>query len=232
LYFKEGGYTLYLLGFNPDDQIYQYSLTKAYDITTMTHVGTSACTTLGGGSPRGIWFRPDGKAVFVVENTSTDQIEERTLSTAWDITTTSQLPSREINIQPQDAHPMGVYVNQYGNKLFTIGFDNDNIYEYSMSYNEGLQLKFQGSHLIYENEYQCTVEEYEFNDTMNISARYYRNTNCPDLAQFATGSLFKPYVTTIGLYNEEGDLLVVGKMGQPVRMSDETDTTFVIRWDS
>ena len=28
------------------------------------------------------------------------------------------------------------------------------------------------------------------------------------------------------------ELLVVGKLGQPVRMSDETDTTFIIRWDT
>ena len=96
----------------------------------------------------------------------------------------------------------------------------------------GIRIKFQGSHLIYEHEYQCTVDEYEFNDTMNISARYYKNNNCQDLATFAKGSLFKPYVTTIGLYNEDGDLLVVGKLGQPIRMSDETDTTFVLRWDS
>ena len=93
------------------------------------------------------------------------------------------------------------------------------------------KIQFQGSHLIYEHEYQCTVDEYEFNDTLNISARKIRTQDCHDLADFATGSLFKPYVTTIGLYNEENELLVVGKMGQPIRMSNETDTTFVLRWD-
>ena len=93
------------------------------------------------------------------------------------------------------------------------------------------RLKFQGSHLIYEHEYQCTVEEHEFNDTLNISARKIKSHQCEDLADFATGSLFKPFVTTIGLYNENRELLVVGKLGSPIRMSDETDTTFVLRWD-
>ena len=93
-------------------------------------------------------------------------------------------------------------------------------------------IKFQGSHLIYENEYQCTVEEHEFNSTMNISARKIKSNNCNELANFATGSLFKPYVTTIGLYNEHNELLVVGKLGQPIRMSNETDTTFIMRWDT
>ena len=93
-------------------------------------------------------------------------------------------------------------------------------------------LKFQGSHMIFENEYQCTVDEHEYNDTTNISARKIRSNTSQDLADFATGSLFKPYVTTVGLYNEENELLVVGKFGQPIRCSDETDTTFVLRWDT
>jgi hypothetical protein len=93
-------------------------------------------------------------------------------------------------------------------------------------------LQFQGSHLIYENEYQCTVDEHEFNDTLNISARKIKSNQSQDLADFATGSLFKPYVTTIGLYNEDNELLVVGKLGQPIRTSNETDTTFIVRWDT
>jgi hypothetical protein len=92
-------------------------------------------------------------------------------------------------------------------------------------------LQFQGSHLIYENEYKCTIEEHEFNYTLNPSARTNKNTNSQTLANFAISSSFKPYVTTVGLYSEEGELLVVGKLGQPTRMSDETDTTIVIRWD-
>lgn len=94
------------------------------------------------------------------------------------------------------------------------------------------RLKFQGSHLIYENEYQCTIGEEEFNDTLNISARKIKSHQSEDLANFATGSLFKPYITTVGLYNEDNELLVVGKLGQPLRISDETDSTIVIRWDT
>ena len=93
-------------------------------------------------------------------------------------------------------------------------------------------LQFQGSHLIYEHEYQCTVSEHEYNGTTNITARKNQDKETFELSNFATGSYFKPYVTTVGLYNEEGELLVVGKLGQPIKMSDETDTTFVLRWDS
>ena len=40
------------------------------------------------------------------------------------------------------------------------------------------------------------------------------------------------YNVAVGLYNEHNDLLVVGKLGQPTRISDETDTTFILRWDT
>ena len=51
------------------------------------------------------------------------------------------------------------------------------------------------------------------------------------LRPFATGSKFRSYVTTIGLYNEANELLMVGKLGQPIPMSNNTDTTFIIRYD-
>ena len=93
-------------------------------------------------------------------------------------------------------------------------------------------LQFQGSHLMYENEYQCTVLEHEFNNTYNSSTIDQVGTDPYKIDGFTTSSFFKPHVTTIGLYNEMNELLVVGKLGQPVRMSDETDTTFVLRWDT
>tara|TARA_R110002153_G_scaffold98755_1_gene233896 strand:- start:122 stop:952 length:831 start_codon:yes stop_codon:yes gene_type:complete len=92
-------------------------------------------------------------------------------------------------------------------------------------------LQFQGTHLIYEHEYQCTIGEHEFNDTTNISA-IKRKSTTNELADFTTSSLFKPHVTTVGLYNDNKELLVVGKLGQPIRTSNETDTTFVLRWDT
>ena len=89
-------------------------------------------------------------------------------------------------------------------------------------------LQFQGSHLIYEYEYQCTIDEHEFNHTLNTSVR----KNYSGIKDFATSSAFKPYITTVGLYNENDELLVVGKLGQPLRTSNETDTTIVLRWDT
>jgi hypothetical protein len=48
---------------------------------------------------------------------------------------------------------------------------------------------------------------------------------------FTTGSAFRPYVTAIGLYDNEGDLLAVGKLGQPVKMPNKIETNFIVRFD-
>jgi hypothetical protein len=102
----------------------------------------------------------------------------------------------------------------------------------NVSSSDDWTVTYKNTHLIYEHEITCTIAEDEFNQTRNITTRKIQSINSDELANFATGSLFKPYVTTVGLYNDEGDLLVVGKLGQPTRTSDETDTTFILRYDT
>jgi hypothetical protein len=40
------------------------------------------------------------------------------------------------------------------------------------------------------------------------------------------------YATTVGLYNERDELLVVGKLSAPYPIPPNTDMTFVVRYDS
>ena len=48
---------------------------------------------------------------------------------------------------------------------------------------------------------------------------------------FVSGSDFTPYVTTIGLYNDAGQLLAVGKLAQPIRKRNDIDVNFLVRID-
>ena len=48
---------------------------------------------------------------------------------------------------------------------------------------------------------------------------------------FTTHSEFRPYVTDIGLYNENSELLIHGKLAKPIRLSDDIETTFIVRFD-
>ena len=94
---------------------------------------------------------------------------------------------------------------------------------------------FKSSLTIYESQYKCTSRPDEFLFTLNptiISG----SQSCPEnvtstLYDFATGSYFTPYVTTVGLYNNNKELIAVGKLAQPLDMSDTTDTTILINLD-
>ena len=87
---------------------------------------------------------------------------------------------------------------------------------------------FQSTTTIIETQYKCTARENEFNFSLNPSSISGPNG---EVYSFMTGSYFEPYVTTVGLYNENQQLLVVGKLSQPLPISPTTDTTILINID-
>jgi len=89
-------------------------------------------------------------------------------------------------------------------------------------------LRFKNEHIIYEQEVRCKVGENDFNFSTNPTIT---SDNSGSIASFATGSEFAPYVTTVGLYNENSELLAVAKLSQAMSLSSVTDTTFVIKYD-
>ena len=90
------------------------------------------------------------------------------------------------------------------------------------------KLKFKNEYRIFENEIICKITDNEFNYSQNPTIT---TDDSGSLRNFATGSEFKPYATTVGLYNEANELLLVGKLGQPIPLSNNNNTTFIIRFD-
>ena len=87
---------------------------------------------------------------------------------------------------------------------------------------------YKGTHTIYENEVLVEVPAGHCNVTMNPTALIKADSD--RLKRDFTGSL-KPYITTIGLYNEEAQLLAIGKLAQPIQKRDDVDMNFIVRWD-
>ena len=89
---------------------------------------------------------------------------------------------------------------------------------------------FSSSLTIFETQYKCTLRENEFNFSQNptlISG----SLNSGVLYSFATGSYFSPYVTTVGLYDNNYNLLAVAKLAQPLPTSAVTDTSILVNLD-
>ena len=87
---------------------------------------------------------------------------------------------------------------------------------------------FSSSYTIYEAQYKCTIRENEFNATLNPSAQL---SGSGQLANNVTGSYFAPYVSTVGLYDENQNLLAIGKLAQPLPTTATTDTTILVNID-
>jgi hypothetical protein len=90
-------------------------------------------------------------------------------------------------------------------------------------------IEFQSSITLYETQYKCTIRANEYNYSLNPSLLKSGSTDT--YKDFVTGSDFSPYVTTVGLYNENQELIAVGKLAQPLPTSQTTDTTILINID-
>ena len=107
--------------------------------------------------------------------------------------------------------------------------------------NTNSSCSFKSSFKIYENQYKCTIRESEFNFSLNPSissgstaysssiGTFY--TPSEFLYDYATGSYFNPYISSIGLYDDDQNLVAVAKLSQPIQSSQTTDTTILVNLD-
>ena len=95
---------------------------------------------------------------------------------------------------------------------------------------QNISCSFESTITIYESQYKCTIRENEFNFSQNPTLISGSN-NTGVICNFATGSYFDPYVTTVGLYNNNYELLAVAKLAQPLPLSSVTDTNIIVNLD-
>ena len=145
-----------------------------------------------------------------------------------------------LAIITSDSQPQG---DTYGTAIYGSSFYglSDSLVVNNFVTSSNVTCSFSSSLTIYETQYKCTARENEFNfsqnptitsgSTANSSSIGTFYTPAQNLYDFATGSYFQPYVTTIGLYNEQQQLLAIGKLAQPLPLSPTTDTTILINID-
>ncbi len=123
-------------------------------------------------------------------------------------------------------------------KNWVSGFVSDSVFFNLQDKNNWTDssFSFTSSLTLYETQYKCTIRENEFNYSMNPSLLVSGGLNQiingkSTYKDFLTGSDFSPYVTTVGLYDEDQNLLAVGKLAKPLPTSQTTDTTILINLD-
>ena len=128
VFFKPDGTVMYIMGETGDD-INQYSLSTAWDISTASYVQNFSVASEET-SPRGLDFKPDGTKMFVC-GISGDDVNEYNLSTAWDISTASYV--QNFSVSAQETAPGSISFKTDGTKMFIGGATGDDINEYDLS---------------------------------------------------------------------------------------------------
>ena len=80
--------------------------------------------------PRGFTFNNDGTKMFIAGYTH-DAIDEYILGTAWDVSTASFVDS--FVTKPEDEDTRDVKFNQDGTKMFVLGKEEDEVFEYTLT---------------------------------------------------------------------------------------------------
>jgi len=111
----------------------------------------------------------------------------------------------------------------------TYGVATENIIN-SFATGSNITCSFNSAYNIFETQYKCTIRENEFNFSTN-QTQISGSLNSGILYDFATGSFFTPYATTIGLYDNAYNLLAVAKLAQPLPLSAVTDTSILVNLD-
>ena len=126
--FSNDGLKMFVTG-GTGDEINEYTLSTAFDASTLTHVDATSVSAQES-FPTGMAFSNDGLKMFVVGSNG-DEINEYTLSTAFDASTLTHVDATSVS--GRDGLPHGIEFSNDGLKMFIIGGTNDSIYEYTLS---------------------------------------------------------------------------------------------------
>ena len=134
--FNNDGTKMFILDGSTEKRVEEYNLSTPYNPDTKTLTNTLGNAT-SSNFHQGLGFNADGSKMFVVKGEdSTDnadnKIDEYALSTAFDISTATLTGTFSPTIS-SDADITGLAFNNAGTKMYHLDFDDDKVYEYSLS---------------------------------------------------------------------------------------------------
>ena len=97
--------------------------------------------------------------------------------------------------------------------------------------NRDYQLDYRATKQVEEVSILCEIKRNEYNVSSNTSLRLAGTDSDTRLLPMVTGSDFRPYITQVGLYNDNGDLLAIGKLGSPLKKRQDVDVTINVKFD-
>ena len=202
IFFKPDGTKMYMVG-NIGHIIYQYSLSTPWDIETANYDDKSCDVTEQETSPQGVFFKSDGSKMYVA-GIFNGAIYQYSLSTSWDVSTASY-DSKFCSVISQDPSPTGVFFKSDGSKMYVVGFNNNRVYQYSLS------------------------------SAWDISTATYNNKYCSVMSEDSEGLTFKSdgtkmYVVGLNKIVYQYSFSIPAD-GDEIVITYGADEPIIIRWD-
>jgi hypothetical protein len=125
IFFKLDGTRAYVID-SIQDEVRQFSLSSAWNVSTATYVDDFSV----GAGPQGIYIKSDGTHMYIVLDTG-DAIRDYELSVPWNIT--SGVLVGTTGVGESDTEPEGIHFKNDGTVMYIIGNANNKIYSYLLS---------------------------------------------------------------------------------------------------
>ena len=126
--FKADGTKMYVSG-RANDSVYEYDLSTAWDISTATYLQLFSVAAQDT-DPEDLSFSPDGIYMYIMGGAG-DDVNQYTLSTAWNVSTASY--TRSFSISSQSTAMNGLTFKPDGTKMYGIEQTTGNTHEYNLS---------------------------------------------------------------------------------------------------
>jgi hypothetical protein len=130
VFFKPDGTKMFISG-GTNSSIFQYSVSKPWNINSASYDSVSFSFAAQDTSIQSVFFKDDGTKMYAVGITN-DSVFQYSLSSAWDLSTASY-DSISFSVASQDATPQSVFFKPDGTKMYVAGFQNDSVFQYSLS---------------------------------------------------------------------------------------------------
>jgi len=127
--FSTDGTKMYMAG-TQNSTVFQYSLSTAWDIATLSYASKSSYIGTQETSPSDLYFNSDGTLMYL--GGASDTIFQYSLSTAWDISTASY-STKYYSVTSQTSYLKALTLSQDGTKLHILDSNSDILYQYSLS---------------------------------------------------------------------------------------------------
>ena len=240
--FNSDGTKMYVLDSNVDD-VFQYSLSTAFDVSTASYDSVSLVTSEDS-QMFGLRFKPDGTKLYLGGATN-DSIYQYSLSTAFDLSTASY-DSVSFSVASQAANPMNFAWKSDGTSFFLVDFSTDTVYQYNLttawdlstaSYASksfsvtsqeatprGIDFNSDGTKMFIVGDTADTVFQYSLSTAWDVSTASY------DSVSFAVSSQ-ETAPHTFRFVNSGTKLMVLGITNDTVYQYSTSATTYSTTFD-